>query len=291
MKRLLYIVPLAAVLASCGSDAQVAGTDEHGNAVAARVLVRDSSGAPAAGVAVVFRPSGWLDGEPLDSASSAGSGCVTDRNGSCLFSPDSGSSDLTVRAGDGERAAAATVPSNTASDIVLRLAPTGSVQGSLQGAKAGVAVRVPGLPGIAWTDESGRFSLGSLPAGFRRVRVGNGLVALDSVPVLSGKASTFALPMPVAPVAGPVVLDSIDVRDLPNTPVFSPPGGTYATAQEIVFKGVDPGDAVETSLDGIRWEILNGSVRVMSSTCLKARAVHDGRILSNTSEACYVVGP
>lgn len=288
--RTFLHLSLVALLWACGDDSAVAGTDEHGNAVAARVLVRDSSGAPAAGVEVVVRPAEWLDGDPLDSAVFAGSRCVTAYDGSCPFAPDERSGILVVRAGDGEFAAAAAVSEKTESDIVLRLAPTGSVQGTLPDAKAGVPVRVPGLAGIAWTDDSGRFSLGSLPEGFLRVRIGaSARTGLDSVPVRPRKATV--------PGRSSTIMDSIEVVrsweefDLPSAPVFDPPAGTYSAVQEVSFLQLASSDAVETSLDGVRWEVLNGKVRVMSSLCLKARAIRDGRIVSNVSEACYIVAP
>lgn len=292
MKRLPLVLFLAALLASCGDDSSVAGTDEHGNALAARVLVRDSSGAPATGVEVVFRPSAWLDGERLDSASFAGSRCTTDSDGICPIDPGGVDSSLTVRAGDGERAAAATVSRATRSDVVLRLASTGSVQGILKGAGAGVRVRVPGLPGTAWTDDSGRFSLGSLPEGRRRLVVGSAsLLVVDSVPVRSRRVLDFQVPMPASTSHRTIVLDTFALHVLPPTPVFSPPGGTYSSVLDIVFPGLSAGDAVETSEDGIRWEVLNGSVRLMASACIAARTVRDGRIVSNVSRACYVLAP
>ena len=288
--RFASLAAAALLCAGCGDDSYVAGTDEHGNALAARVLVRDSSGAPAAGVYVVYRPAMWLDGDPLDTADGTHR-CVTDARGACPL-PDRASGDLAVRAGDGDRAAAAVLPAMTDSVITLALRPTGSVQGRIVDAPSGLAVRVPGLPGIAWTDDSGRFSLGSLPEGTRRVVVGNASVlVVDSVPVRSNRAIDFQVPMPNATTGHAIVLDLFAVHELPPAPVFSPQGGTYRDILDISFPGLRAGDAVETSTDGIRWEVLNGSVRLMASTCISARTVRNGRIMSNVSSACYVLAP
>lgn len=295
MKPRIPVLGIAALLVwGCGDDRTVAGTDEHGNAVKARVLVRDSAGAPAIGVAVDFRPVDWLDGEPLDTSSGvsgARTRCVTDAKGYCDVAPGA-TTDLAVRAGEGEHAAFAVLPAKTDSVITLGLRPTGSIQGRLVGMGSGVIVRVPGLAGKAWTDDSGRFSLGSLPEGLRRMAFGmSSHLVLDSIPVRSRRALNFEITLPDTTVVRVLILDTFALHELPPAPVFSPPGGTYDSILDIVFPGLGADDAVETSADGIRWEVLNGSIRLMASACIKARVVRDGRIVSNVSQACYVLAP
>lgn len=295
MKTRFASLGLVAVFAvGCGDGSrQVVGTDEHGNALTARVVVRDSSGAPAVGVAVEFRPADWLDGEPLDTASESSRSlvrCITDGDGSCSI-PASGGKPLSIRAGDGEIAASATFGDQTESVIRMVLRPTGSVQGRLLGMGGGLVVRVPGLPGKTWTDESGRFSLGSLPEGLRRMAFGEAaLLVLDSLPVRPRRALDFEIVLPDTTMVRRFVLDTFAVHALPRTPEFSPPGGFYDSALALTFFGVEPGDDVETSVDGIHWEVLNGSIRLMASACIKARSVRDNRILSNIAQACYVLG-
>lgn len=293
-KRIALFLATSLLAAGCGDDHTVAGTDEHGNAVSARVLVRDSSGAPAVGVVVEFRPADWLDGEPLDTgaeSSRSPARCVTDGDGSCRI-PASGGKPLSIRAGDGEVAASGSIGNQTDTVIRMVLRPTGSVQGRLVGMGEGLLVRVPGLPGKAWTDETGRFSLGSLPEGMRRMVFGRqSRLVLDSVPVRSRRALDFAITLPDTMVVRVQILDTFALHELPPPPVFSPGGGTYNSVLDIVFTGLGANDAVETSEDGIRWEALNGSIRLMASACIKARVVRDGRIVSNVSQACYELAP
>lgn len=294
MKLRLAILGIALMIAcGCGDDRAVAGTDEHGNAMTARVLVRDSLGAPAAGVEVSLRPVDWLDGEPLDTSSHSSietTRCVTDARGLCVVTPGAGG--IALRAGDGELAAFAVLPRGTDSVTMLDLRPTGSVQGRLVGAGAGLVVRVPGIPGKAWTDDSGRFSLGSLPEGLRRVSFGRtSRLVLDSVVVRSRRALDFQVVLPDTSIVRRFVLDTFGVHAKPRTPVFSPAGGTYDTILEVTFPSLETGDAIETSEDGIRWNVLNGSIRLMATACIQARVIRDGRILSNVSKACYVIAP
>jgi len=290
MNARVAMLGLAAVfVCGCGDDRTVAGTDEHGNALAARVQVRDSSGAPAAGVLFEFRPTGWLDGDALDTSSSRVR-CVTDARGSCDL-PEGGAA-LTLRAGDGEYAASGVVAGRTDSVITLELRPTGSVQGRIVGAGSGLVVRVPGLAGRAWTDDSGRFSLGSLPEGFRRLVVGSAsALVLDSLPVRSRSAIDFQVAMPNITSGVAIVLDTFALLALPPTPVFSTPAGAFASAFDVSFPGLRTGEAVETSEDGVHWAVLNGSIRVTASSCIMARTVRDGRIVSNISKACYELAP
>jgi hypothetical protein len=198
---------------------------------------------------------------------------------------------IAVRAGDGERAAAVVLSALTDSVTLLGLRPTGSVQGRIAGARSGLSVRVPGLPGRAWTDDSGRFSLGSLPEGMRRLALGASRLVIDSVAVRSRRALDFDIVLPDTTVVRMLTLDTFAVHVLPPSPVFSPPGGTYDSILDISFPELRAGDAVETSVDGIRWDVLNGSIRLMASSCINARTVRDGRIVSNVSRACYVLAP
>lgn len=293
---LVSLAAAAGLVASC-SDAtdRVSGTDEHGNAVAARVFVVDSTGEPLEGVTVSLRPASWLEGDPLDSNSSEPTGwnAATNRDGSCLLPLGLLEEARTVSARKGDRAAAFQAGPRGLDNRVLVMRPTGSVQGSVVEGTPGTKVRIAGIPGVAFTDDSGRFVLGGIPAGTFRLMVGDassGTVA-ESLVVREGAATLLPdLPAP-GPQARTVSVAKAPTSPLPPVPEFLPAGGTFSAAPVIEVRSDVDGAMLETSLDGRTWSVVTGTLRPLVSVCLWARATSPEGVVSRPVRACYTLQP
>lgn len=146
------------VLAGCGSDRTAGGTTgtEAGNAVSARLSLPD--GSAASGALVVVRPSG--SSSPEDAARWIRD--TADERGDLSLRVPDGSWTLEARwKGFGLRSAL-----KAGEDQVLRdtLVPLRTLTGEILGVGAGTRVSLPGLGVTVVTDDSGRFTLDSVPA-------------------------------------------------------------------------------------------------------------------------------
>lgn len=292
----LSLVALAGLMASCSGPAdRVSGTDEHGNAVAARVFVVDSTGEPLEGVKVSLRPASWLEGEPLDSSSAEPTGwnAATNRDGFCLLPLGRLEEARTVSARQGDRAAAFQARPEGLGDRVLVMRPTGSVQGSVVAGSPGTKVRISGIPGVTFLDDSGRFVLPNLPAGVFQLVVsqGAGRTVVQSLTVGQG-AATLLPPLP-SPGAQSETLSVADAptSPLPRPPEFLPAGGVFATAPTIQVRTDLVGATLETSLDGRTWSVVSGTLRPLVSVCLWARVTRLDGVVSQPVQSCYTIQP
>lgn len=290
------LAAVAGLLASC-SDAtdRVSGTDEHGNAVAARVFVVDSTGEPLAGAKVSLRPASWLEGEDLDSSSAEPTGwnATTVSDGSCLLPLGRLEEVRTLSARHGDRAAVFQAGPRGLDNRVLVMRATGSVQGTVVAGSPGTKVRISGVPGVAFLDDSGRFVLSDLPAGMLQLVLGQGAgrTVVESLTVGQGAATL----VPALPAPG-VRAETLSVADAPTSPLprppeFLPAGGVFASAPTIQVR-TDLADAIlETSLDGRTWSVVTGTLRPLVSVCLWARVTRVDGVVSQPVQACYTIEP
>lgn len=296
VSRAIALATVVCALASCSrAPERVVGTDEHGNAVSARITVVDESGEPIPGVMVSLRPRLWLDGEALDTVSSQpdGADATSGEDGSCQIRYGSSNEHRILSARHDGLGASFLGPSTSLGNRVLVLRPTGSVQGSVAEGGPGLPVRVAGIPGITWTDDSGRFSLSDLPVGVHRLEIGAGSVrtVAESMPVGAGQATI----LPTLPAPG-VVDTAVSVAKassapLPGVPVFVPEAGTYTTPPTIEVRTADSSATVEVSTDGRVWEPVMGTLHPFVSICLFARSTNAEGVVSRPERACYVIQP
>lgn len=286
-------VILASLLGACAESGPSTGTDEHTNSLSMRILVLDTAGRPAANSKVTVREIDWLE-DPTESNTGIHTGRIdatTDSAGICQFQLPSDSS-FVVRAGGPDHASAVMAGRDAPHGATLVLQRTGSVQGVIAGVDAGVPVRAAGLPGIAWTDDNGRFSLGSLPATTVRLQIGFGenRMRIDNLVIRPGRSLDLGALPPLGAAPSTLVSPSGKESIRPNPPAFTPSGGSFAVPQEIALT-TDGTGTIETSNDGIHWYRIAGTFRVMASACVRARVVSDQGILSNPSEACFSIAP
>jgi hypothetical protein len=293
MKTTLPALALSSLLVAGCADDRSAGTDEHGNAVTVATVL-DAWGEPAAGTEVVVRGAGWLHGDDVDSVSDHPDGfrLKTDAAGQVRIPSTDPSHPRMVRVGGVHSAAMLHLRHDTSA--ILRLNPVGAVQGSIAKVPEGTKVRLFGLEGMALTDASGRFFLARVPAGRVSLAVGEGasLMVIDRIEVRSGEAVSIGAPTmaPGDTIDAPADT-SVGSHTVSYGPRFLPGPGTYTESQVVEIVPADPTDQVEISEDGRTWSVLEGSYRVMGTVCLEARVVRQGRIVSETVKACYILDP
>ncbi|MEK7391787.1 MAG: hypothetical protein AAB214_04395, partial [Fibrobacterota bacterium] len=180
----LWLVAIG--LWSCGDDRISSGSTsgtQTGNALQARLLLSD--GRPAAATLVVARGSQATDStDPV-------TGTTTDSDGRFeMRLPDGDWTFEATREGLALR-----MDLHLTSDTTLSpdtLAPTGALQGVIQGVGAGQSLSLPGLGRRIVPDSDGRFRFGSLARGTHPLRL-SGSAASWSVTVLQGRTDTILL--------------------------------------------------------------------------------------------------
>ncbi|MEN9309723.1 MAG: hypothetical protein RL173_3655 [Fibrobacterota bacterium] len=180
----LWLVAIG--LWSCGDDRISSGSTsgtQTGNALQARLLLSD--GRPAAATLVVARGSQATDStDPV-------TGTTTDSDGRFeMRLPDGDWTFEATREGLALR-----MDLHLNSDTTLSpdtLAPTGALQGVIQGVGAGQSLSLPGLGRRIVPDSDGRFRFGSLARGTHPLRL-SGSAASWSVTVLQGRTDTILL--------------------------------------------------------------------------------------------------
>jgi hypothetical protein len=292
MKTTLSALVLSALLVGGCADDRTTGTDEHGNAVTVATVL-DAWGEPAVGTEVVVRGAHWLHGEAVDSVSDHADGLrlKTDASGQVRIPSTDSDHPRMVRVGGIQAAAMLHLAHDTAA--TLWLSPVGAVQGSIAKVPTGTKVRLFGLEGMALTDASGRFFLTGVPAGRVVLAVGEGasMMVIDQIEVRSGEAVSIGSHEMAAGDTVDAPVDTTKGATLSYGPRFLPGPGTYNSPQTIEIVPADATDQVEISEDGKSWIVLEGSYRVMASVCLQARVVRQGRIVSESVEACYILDP
>lgn len=274
------------VLLGCQNSSQpmAGGADDHGNAIALRIQVEDSTGAAQAGVRVTVRPESWI---PEEGASASGV-AVSGLDGFCSF----GSlppGNYRVVADGGATMATVVVAIEESASIRMSTYATGSIRGRLDGAARGTSVAIQGTDIVSEVDDSGAFRFHRLPVGIFRIMAGSrGRLALERIPVLprilsrldevafdSGRTAAIEPTLRLEADLAPPVVDSLP--------------GNYSGPLRLVFRPSPPSDLVEISLDGGDWIPIADAILLGTSRCLQARSRRGSETSASTGDLCYTL--
>lgn len=286
MKRILAALCVSLSMLGCqpGSDRIAGGADDHGNAIALRVQVEDSTGYPLAGMRVTVRPDSWVPGQELEPIEDATSG----PDGFCRFvalPPGP----YRIVADDGNAMSTETVTLDASTSVRMSAYAPGSIRGRLDGGRRGAPVAIAGTDIVSYVGDSGTFRFDRVPAGNFRLRAGaRAELTINRVPVLPRILSRLD-PVefqPASPMqAEPRVRLEADIAP----PTVDPLPGSYPGPLRLVFRPNPAKDSVEISFEIDVWIPIQDAIQLGSSRCLRARSRRGAETSPETRELCYIL--
>lgn len=287
MKRAFAAICLAGILDGCQNPSErlAGGADDHGNAVALRVRVEDSSGTPSAGMRVTVRPESWNPATDPDPVGEATSGS----DGSCQFHnlpPGS----YRVLADDGNTMSTETVMLESSAEVRLSAYAPGSIRGRLEGARqGGFLVSIAGTNLVASIGDSGAFRFDRVPAGsFRLIAGKRSELTLDRVPVLPRILSRLD-PVPFDSSLPSRLEPRVRLEAALAPPMVDPLPGSYLGPVRIRFLPNPATDSVEIAFEDGIWIHIADAIQLGASRCLRARSRRGEETSMESSELCYIL--
>lgn len=287
MKRNLaaFCVVLSLLGCQSGSDRIAGGADDHGNAIALRVQVEDSTGSPAAGMRVTVRPESWNPAE-----GSAPIAVVTSGpDGSCKFEALAPGA-YRVLADDGNTMSTGTVLLESTTSIRLNAYAPGSIRGRLEGGgHGGVLMSIAGTDLVSPVGDSGTFRFDRVPAGNFRLTAGtHAELTLDRIPVLPRILSRLD-PIAFDPSRPMRIEPRVRLEADLAPPTVDPLPGSYPGPLRLVFKSNSDSDGVEIAFEDKVWIPIADAIQLGSSRCLRARSRRGGETSPETRDLCYTL--
>lgn len=286
-------LPAALILFACDGQLprSAGGSDDHGNAVSATVLVMDSTGAPVADVEVTVRPATWKSGDPLDTSSKAPDGAVgtTGPNGICRISALR-PGDYTIVAGKWGQVGLSKISLRDSQGVSLGIYAPGALAGRMLGAPPDTRVVLAGIDREVFTDSSGSFSVGGLPVASYDVQGGGaaGGVLLSQVSVVPRKVSSM-MDVKYDSTRFQTFSPIIELTDDILPPSMSPAGGVFPGMVNVAISPAFLGDQFEISINGGPWYPTKVGVAIGGSECIRLRTRRGGISGAVYSQACFTI--